>query len=86
MRLLFGAGAQVVVGVAATVVALAAWLYWGIISYPTVNAVFHISMFFGVVACYAIIATGLGYKATERVETIIEESPSIKTDGIDEST
>lgn len=35
-------------------------------------AVFHVSMFFGVVACYAIIATGLGYKATERVEQVVE--------------
>lgn len=39
---------------------------------PTVLAVFHVSMFFGVVACYAIIATGLGYKATERVEQVVE--------------
>lgn len=30
-------------------------------------------MFFGLVACYAIVATGLGYRATERVEKVVVE-------------
>lgn len=79
MGLVFGAKAQVVVGVIAVAAAFAMWIYWGWITEPTVKAVFHISMFFGVVACYAIIATGLGFRATERVETAIIESPSIET-------
>lgn len=78
MNYIFGAKAQVSVGIIATLVGLAMWIYWGWITEPTTKAVFQVSMFFGVVACYAIIATGLGYRATERVETAIIESPSIE--------
>jgi hypothetical protein len=60
-------------GVACTAVALGAWAYWTFHSKPNVAAIFHISMFFGVVACYAIIATGLGYRATERVEAHVAD-------------
>jgi hypothetical protein len=70
LRKLFEANAQVTVGILCTLVGLAAWIYWTIVP-PTVAAVFHVSMFFGIVACYAIIATGLGYRATERVEQVI---------------
>ena len=35
--------------------------------------VFHVSMFYGQVACYSIVATGLGYKATERVEAQVAD-------------
>jgi len=39
--------------------------------------IFHASMFALVVASYAIVATGLGYKATERVEAYVDpEQPS----------
>jgi hypothetical protein len=72
-RFLFGAHAQVVVGAVCTLVGVLAWLYWSVIAPPTVRAVFHASMFFGIVACYAIIATGLGYRATERVEQVVVE-------------
>lgn len=78
MHYIFGAKGQVIAGIIATIVALGAWAYWTFLSPPTVGVVFHISMFFGVVASYAIIATGLGYRATERVETAIIESPSIE--------
>lgn len=70
-RILFGARAQVVVGAACFVVGVAAWVYWGYMQTPTKAAIFHVSMFFGLVACYAIIATGLGFRATERVEASI---------------
>lgn len=30
--------------------------------------VFHVSMFFGLVACYSIVSNGLTFHATERVE------------------
>jgi hypothetical protein len=72
-RAVFGARAQVVVGVATLVVGVGAWAYF-IATPPTVGAVFHVSMFFGCVACYAIIATGLGYRKTEQVSTeVVEE-------------
>jgi hypothetical protein len=74
----FGAKAQVVVGVIVFVVGLAAWAL-GTFVIPGAKAwpwhwqpvafVFHISMFYGEAACYAIIATGLGFRATERVES-----------------
>lgn len=76
---IFGATSQVVVGIVATAIGITAWIYWGWMTKPTVTAIFHISMFFGVIACYAIIATGLGFRATERVEATIIESPSIDT-------
>jgi hypothetical protein len=69
-RALFGARAQVVVGALCLVVGIAAWVYGSTLHGEQLLAfVFHISMFFGCVACYAIIATGLGYRATERVES-----------------
>jgi hypothetical protein len=73
LRALFGAHGQVVVGAIFTLVAVTAWVYWGVIAKPTVGVVFHVSMFFGVVACYAIVATGLGYRATERVEAQVAD-------------
>jgi len=72
MSTLFGAVAQGIVGVGALLLGIAAWIYWSVVTPPTVAAVFHISMFFGCVACYAIIATALGYRATERVEEKVE--------------
>ena len=74
LTFLFGGKAQVIVGSVASAIGIAAWAYiW--IGYrqelyadPLVAAIFHVSMFFGLVACYAIIATGLGLRATERVE------------------
>lgn len=73
MRWLFGAHGQVVIGVLTTAVAAAAWAWWTFHP-PTLAVVFHISMFFGLVACYGLIATGLGYRATERVETAVVEN------------
>jgi hypothetical protein len=78
LQVLFGARAQVVIGALAFVVGS---LWWGYIEVaysgelsgePVVAAIFRVSMFFGLVACYAIIATGLGYRATERVEAKVE--------------
>lgn len=72
MRALFGARAQIVVGVQATLVAIGVWI-WYLLHPITVGAVFHISMYFGVVACYCVIATALGYRATERVEAVVAD-------------
>ncbi len=48
--------------------AVSLWAFYTFFSNPTIRVVFHISMFFGVAATYAIVATGLGFRATERVE------------------
>ena len=56
-----------------TTIALYLWFHFTFLSKPNVGTVFHISMLFGVAATYAIIATGLGYRATERVEEVITE-------------
>jgi hypothetical protein len=76
-KLVFGAHAQVVIGALTFIVGVAFWLYIELAYHgqlmgdPLVAAIFRVSMFFGLVACYAIIATGLGYRATERVETAV---------------
>lgn len=73
LHAVFGARGQVVVGLVATIIGAALWGY-GIYLIraeqreAVVDLIFHASMYFGLVACYAIIATGLGYRATERVE------------------
>jgi hypothetical protein len=76
---LFGAAGQVIVGVVTLIAGAATWVYF-ILTPPTISAVFHISMFFGCVACYAIIATGLGYRATERVEQKVEADIDVDVD------
>lgn len=76
----FGARAQVAVGIFACVVSLGFWVL-GTVTIPGAASlpwhwspaafIFHASMFALVVASYAIVATGLGYRATERVEKVI---------------
>ena len=73
LGVLFGAKSQVCVGVLCFLVGVCAWLYWSFVTPPTVTSVFQISMFYGQVACYAIVATGLGYRATERVEAHVAD-------------
>lgn len=73
VSIVFGAKAQVVVGVLFTLTALALWGFYTFFAAPTVRVVFHISMLFGVAATYAIVATGLGFRATERVEAQITD-------------
>lgn len=74
---LFGAHAQVVIGAITFMMGIAFWIYIEVVYHsllkaqPLVGAIFRVSMFFGLVACYAIIATGLGFRATERVETAV---------------
>jgi hypothetical protein len=74
---LFGAHAQVVIGALTFCAGVAFWIYIESVygaqlnAQPLVAAIFRVSMFFGLVACYAIIATGLGFRATERVETAV---------------
>lgn len=49
-------------------------VYWTVITKPTVSAVFLVSMEALFFAAYGVIATGLGYRATERVETAVVEN------------
>jgi membrane protein implicated in regulation of membrane protease activity len=73
-QIIFGAKAQIVMGILFLVAVVVQWFYWTVITQPTVVAVFHISMEALAFAAYAIIATALGYRATERVETAVVEN------------
>lgn len=87
LNILFGAKAQVVVGVIFLLATFFQSWYWGIHTKPSTTAIFWVSMEALAFASYAIIATGLGYRATERVETAvvenIEKADEIKVDSGD---
>lgn len=71
----FGARGQLVVGTTACLIALVAWGYGSTLHGESLlRFLFHMSMFFGVAACYAIVSTALGYRATERVEQTVVEN------------
>jgi len=72
-RAIFGAHGQVVVGVIFVLATIAQTIYWTAITPPTVQAIFLVSMEALAFAAYSIIATGLGYRATERVEAQVAE-------------
>lgn len=74
----FSAHAQIVVGLGTFVVGLLAWVLGTFVipgaaalpwDWQPVAFVFHISMFYGQVACYSIISNGIGIRKTEHVET-----------------
>jgi hypothetical protein len=74
LRIIFGAHGQLAVGVVACVVTLVAWGYGSTLhGEALIRFLFHMSMFFGLLAAYAIVATALGYRATERVEAAVVE-------------
>lgn len=73
LRICFGAVAQVIVGILFFVLAIVQTIYWLWITPPTVKALFIVSMEALLFASYGIIATGLGFRATERVELKMEE-------------
>lgn len=69
VRAVFGARGQLAVGIVTFVGALAAWAYGATLSGQELIAfIFHVSMAALVVASYAIVATALSYRATERLE------------------
>lgn len=71
---LFGAHAQVVVGLLFLVATVfQAWL-WGIHSTPSATAIFWLSIEALLFASYGVVATALGFRATERVETAVVEN------------
>ncbi len=74
LGVLFGAKAQGAVGIAFLLAVCVQWFYWTAVTSPTVSAVFHVSMEALAFAAYSIIATALGYRATERVETAVVEN------------
>lgn len=76
-RVIFGARAQVAVGVMLFLATVAQTVWWLFIHPPTVRAVFIVSMEALAFAAYGIVATGLGYRATERVETTIEQAEEV---------
>lgn len=75
MRWLFGAHGQVAIGVILVVASAATWVYGTTLHGDAlIRLLFHVSMAALVFAAYSIIATGLGYRATERVETAVVEN------------
>jgi hypothetical protein len=74
LQLVFGARAQVAVGALFVVLTIFQTIYWLGITPATTQAVFIVSMEALAFAAYGIIATGLGYRATERVESIVVET------------
>lgn len=75
MRWLFGAHGQVAIGVIACVASVVTWVYGTTLHGDAlIRLLFHVSMAALVLAAYAIVATGLGYRATERVETKVVET------------
>lgn len=74
LNTIFGATAQVIVGVIFAVLTAIQTFYWLVITPPTVMAVFLVSMEALGFTAYGVIATGLGYKATERVEAHVVEN------------
>jgi hypothetical protein len=82
-RIAFGAHGQLAVGVFVSVVSTVFWVI-GTITIPGALAwpwtwmpsvfIFHASMFALELAAWGIVATALGYKATERVEAAVIES------------
>lgn len=82
---LFSAHAQVAVGLLLVVVTLVQWTYWTVVTPPSVNAVFQVSMEALLFAAYAILATALGIRKTEHVEAKvvenIEQAEEVKVGG-----
>lgn len=78
IRAVFGATGQMVVGISMFVAAGAQTVYWVKINPPPdAAAIFYVSMEALAYAAYGVVATALGYRATERVEQFVDpEAPS----------
>lgn len=68
---LFGARAQILVGAGFLAATVFQAYWWGIKSRPGVAGVFWLSIEALVFAAYGVVATGLGYRKTEHVETAV---------------
>lgn len=74
MKQLFGAHGQLAFGALLVAVTLFQAWYWGIHTKPSTDAIFWLSIEALFFAAYSIVATALGYRATERVETAVVEN------------
>lgn len=75
MRWFFGGHGQVAIGVLAFVASIGVWVYGTTLHGDAlIRLLFHVSMAALALGAYAIVATGLGYRATERVETAVVEN------------
>ena len=71
---LLGSRAQAIVGLACIAVGAGAWIYGATLQGEALlRLVFHVSMFFGLVACYAVVANALTIRKTEHVEAQVAE-------------
>lgn len=77
---MFGARGQLAVGTLACLVGISGWGYGSTLSGEALlRFLFHVSMFFGIVACYSIVSGALGYRATERVEEkVVEQADTVE--------
>jgi len=69
----------VVVGCLMVLATVGQTFYWTVVTPPTVDAVFLVSMEALLFAGYGVIATGLGFRATERVTLLVAVPPVVKT-------
>lgn len=76
----FGARAQVVVGAAFVVATAFQAVWWGAVSRPSTEAIFWLSVEALFFAAYGVMATGLGFRATERVEQVVIEQADVNVD------
>lgn len=75
IQITFGAHGQLAVGILTFLGSVTAWVYGsGLSGEPLIRFIFHVSMAALVVAAYSIVATALGYRATERVEAAVIEN------------
>lgn len=77
LHVLFGARAQIVVGVLFVTATAFQAVWWGFLKNPSTEAIFWLSIEALFFAAFAIIAAALGYRATERVEQVVVENADV---------
>lgn len=79
---IFGARGQVVVGCVLVAATVFQAVWWGVLfGPPDAEAIFWLSVEALLFAAYGVIATGLGFRATERVEAHVQASLDIGNEG-----
>lgn len=75
LHAVFGARGQLTVGILTFVAVIVAWVYGeGLHGEVLLHFLFEVSMGAFAVAAYGLVATALGYRATERVEAHVTSS------------
>lgn len=77
-RVVFGARAQVVVGAGFVAATVFQAFWWGLAGSPSTAAIFWLSVEALLFAAYGVMATGLGFRATERVESVVADVEEAK--------